>query len=232
MPKILVVEDDPAVRDIIEITLEGEGLNVETAGDGATALQRLRSPELFDLVLLDLMLPDTDGITLCQELRTRSTVPVIMLTARDDETSIVVGLEVGADDYITKPFSSRQLASRVRANLRRRRLDAQASEHKLEFPGLVIDLLRRQVLVEGRPADLTTTEFEILRLLAAHPGRIYSRQQIIGQLWSTDFYGSARSVDTHVLHIRKKIEDDPRNPRYIQTARGVGYKFSEARITP
>ena len=227
MPRVLVVEDDAAVRDIVEIALEDEGMEVEAASNGEEALEYFSTSSPFDMVILDIMLPDTDGITLCQTLRKSSEVPVVMLTARDDETSIVVGLEVGADDYVTKPFSPRELVSRVRANLRRRRLDAQSLEHKLEFPGLVIDLLRRQVLLQGESIDLTTTEFDILRLLAAHPGRIFSRQQIIRQLWNTDFYAETRSVDTHIQHIRKKIEADSRKPHYIQTARGVGYKFAE-----
>jgi len=228
VPKILIVEDDAAVGDILKTTLEGEGMSVEVVRHGREALERFRLSGPFDLVVLDIMLPDTDGITLCQELRASSDIPIIMLTARDDETSIVVGLEVGADDYITKPFSPRELTSRLRASLRRRRLDTQTSEHKLEFPDLLIDLLRRRVLVQGDTVDLTTTEFEILSLLAAHPGRVYSRQQIMRQLWdNADFYGDTRSVDTHILHIRKKTEPEPKNPRYIQTVRGVGYKFAE-----
>jgi two-component system alkaline phosphatase synthesis response regulator PhoP len=227
MSRVLVVEDDAAVRDIVGIALEEEGMEVEAASNGEEALEYFSSSRPFDMVILDIMLPDTDGITLCQTLRKSSEVPVVMLTARDDETSVVVGLEVGADDYVTKPFSPRELVSRVRANLRRRRMDAQSIEHKLEFPGLVIDLLRRQVVLQGDPIDLTTTEFDILRLLAAHPGRVFSRQQIMHQLWNTDFYAETRSVDTHIQHLRKKIETDSRKPRYIQTARGVGYKFAE-----
>ena len=227
MPKVLVVEDDDAVRDIVKIALEEEGLSVEGVEDGKGALERFNSSSAFDLIILDLMLPDTSGISLCQEFRRSSTVPIIMLTARDDETSVVVGLEVGADDYVTKPFSPRELVGRVRANLRRRQLDAQDSEHKLEFPGLLIDLLRRQVLVEEDPVDLTAMEFEILRLLASYPGRVYDRYEILHQLWDADFYGNARTVDMHILNLRKKIEADPKHPRYIQTARGMGYRFAE-----
>jgi two-component system, OmpR family, alkaline phosphatase synthesis response regulator PhoP len=227
MPKILIVEDDPAVRDVLRIALEREGMTVDAVGDGATALESFRSNGTLDLVILDIMLPDTDGITLCQEIRRGSDVPIIMLTAREGERNVVVGLEVGADDYVTKPASPAEVVSRVRAQLRRRRMDSQSANLKYEFPGLVIDLSRRQVWVDGERADLTTTEFEILRFLAAHPGWVYSRQQIMEQLWDGDFYGEARSADVHIQRIRKKIEPDPKAPRYIQTVRGIGYKFAE-----
>jgi DNA-binding response OmpR family regulator len=229
LPKILVIEDDAAVRDIVKITLEGEGMTVEAVENGRAALERFRFSRAFDLVVLDIMLPDSNGITLCQELRSSSNVPIIMLTARDDEISLVVSLEVGADDYITKPFRPKELVSRVRANLRRQQLNnthISSAEHKLEVDGLLIDSLRRQVLVQGDPVHLTSTEFEILRLLAEHPGQVYTRGWIVNHLWDTDFYGSSRSIDTHVLHLRKKIEADPKHPRYLQTVHGVGYKFA------
>jgi two-component system, OmpR family, alkaline phosphatase synthesis response regulator PhoP len=227
MPKVLVVEDDRGVQDVVKIALECEGIDVEVEKSGETALDRLKTSHSFDLVILDLMLPGIDGITLCQELRIHSDVPIIMLTARDDETSVVVGLEVGADDYVTKPFSTRQLVSRVRANLRRRRLDAQAVGQKLVFPDLVVDIVNRQVLVRGNSVCLTTKEFDILKLLATHPGRVFSREQIVRQVWGIDFFGGARSVDTHVGHIRKKLEADLKNPCYIQTEHGVGYRFAK-----
>jgi DNA-binding response OmpR family regulator len=227
MPKILIVEDDPAVRDVLRIALEREGMIVEAVGNGEAALESFRSVGSLDLVILDIMLPDTDGITLCQELRRSSDVPVIMLTAREGERNVVLGLEVGADDYVTKPVGPAEVVSRVRANLRRRRMDAQAANLKYEFPDLVVDLSRRQVRVRGARVELTTTEFEILSFLAAHPGWVYSRQQIMQQLWEGDFYGETRSADVHIQRIRRKIESDPRNPRYIQTVRGIGYKFAE-----
>ncbi len=237
MPKILIVEDDPAVRDVVKHALAREGMETLTFGDGEAALERMRrEEETFDLVVLDVMLPGMDGINVCREIRVgdagsaSSDVPIVMLTARDDETSIVVGLEVGADDYITKPFSPRELVGRVRAHLRRRSLDAKATsteQRKLEFPGLEIDLLRRQVSVEGTPIELTAKEFEVLALLTAHPGRVYSREQIMQHLWDGDFFGEARAADVHVQHIRRKIEPDPKNPRYVQTVRGMGYRFAE-----
>src|SRR3954470_9194809 len=194
MPKILIVEDDPAVRDVLKIALEREGMTVEAVGDGEAALKRFRLTNSLDLVVLDIMLPDIDGITLCQELRRSSDVPVIMLTAREGERNVVLGLEVGADDYVTKPVSPAEVVSRVRAQLRRRRMDAQAANLKYEFSDLVVDLSRREVWVRGDRVELTTTEFEILSLLAAHPGWVYSRQQIMQQLWDGDFYGEARSA--------------------------------------
>jgi DNA-binding response OmpR family regulator len=227
MPSIMIVEDDPAVRDILKIALEREGMEVRAVENGEKALETFGSAGPPDLVLLDIMLPDIDGITLCQEFRRTSDVPIIMLTAREGERNVVVGLEVGADDYVTKPSSPAEVVSRVRANLRRRRMDARTAELRYEFPGLTIDLARRQVWAAGSRVDLTTTEFEILAFLAAHPGWVRSREQIMRQLWDEEFYGDARSVDVHVQRVRKKIEPDRKNPRYIQTVRGAGYKFSE-----
>jgi DNA-binding response OmpR family regulator len=225
MPNILIVEDDLAVRDIVQIALEREGMSVEAVGDGESALKRFRSTGSFDLVVLDIMLPGIDGISLCQELRKSSDVPVVMLTARDGERSVVLGLEVGADDYITKPVSPLEMVSRVRAHLRRRRMNA--PDQRLAFPGLVIDLLRRQVWAGDNRVDLTAAEFEVLSSLAAHPGWVYSRQQIMEQLWDGEFYGELRTADVHIRNIRRKIETDPKNPRYILTVRGMGYKFAE-----
>jgi len=233
MTRILIVEDDPAVRDVVEHALSREGMETQTASDGEKALESLSAARPFDLVVLDVMLPGMDGISVCQELRNGDSpstdAPVVMLTARDDETSVVVGLEVGADDYVTKPFRPRELVSRVRAHLRRRRLDSNAlpQEHnRLEFPGLSVDLFGRQVLADGEPVELTAKEFDVLSLLASHPGRVYSREQIMRHLWNGEFFGEARAADVHVQHIRKKIEPDPTNPRYVQTVRGAGYKFA------
>ncbi len=233
MPKILIVEDDPAMRSVVERTLSREGMETEALDNGEEALEYLQTADLFDLIVLDIMLPGMDGISVCREIRAGTTdhkeVPIVMLTARDDETSIVVGLEVGADDYITKPFSPKQLVSRVRAHLRRQRYNSRpdAAPQKLAFPGLELDLLRRQVTANGSPVILTAKEFEVLALLAAHPGRVYGREQIMRHLWGGEFFGDARAADVHVQHIRKKIEPDPKNPRYVETVRGFGYKFAE-----
>jgi two-component system alkaline phosphatase synthesis response regulator PhoP len=233
--KILVVEDDPAVRDVVEHALSREGMETMTVENGEEALERLRG-EPFDLVVLDVMLPGIDGISVCRELRAdgeNGDIPVVMLTARDDEINVVVGLEVGADDYVTKPFSPRELVSRVRAHLRRRSLDARKAEasstaqKRLEFPGLTVDLLRRQVVLDGKEVELTAREFDVLALLASHPGRVYSREQIMRHLWDGDFFGEARAADVHVQHIRHKVEPDPKNPRYVRTVRGAGYRFAE-----
>ncbi|MDP9457745.1 MAG: response regulator transcription factor [Actinomycetota bacterium] len=234
MPRILIVEDDPAVRDVVEHSLSREGMKTLAVGDGEAALARLREEaEPFDLVVLDVMLPGMDGVEVCREIRAGGAarnIPILMLTARDDETSVVVGLEIGADDYVTKPFSPRQLVSRVRAHLRRGRMNSQASadqQRRLEFPGLTLDLLRRQVFAEGTNVELTAKEFDVLALLAEHPGRVYGREQIMRHLWGGDFFGEPRAADVHVQHIRGKIEPDPKNPRYVQTIRGVGYRFAE-----
>ena len=239
MTRILVVEDDPAVRDVVEHALSREGMNTKTASDGEEALKSLRAAKPFDLVVLDVKLPGMDGISVCQELRNGDSpstdAPVIMLTARDDEMSVVVGLEVGADDYVTKPFRPRELVSRVRAHLRRKRLDSKAppqEQNTLEFPGLRVDLFGRQVFADDAPVELTAKEFDVLSLLASHPGRVYGREQIMRHLWNGEFFGEARAADVHIQHIRKKIEPDPKNPRYVQTVRGVGYKFATAGAAP
>ncbi len=229
MPRLLVVEDDDAMRDMVGYALAEEGMEVEAVADGESALEIFYSSGPFDLVILDVMLPGIDGVTVCKELTSKSDVPVIMLTARDDETSVVVGLEVGADDYVTKPFSHRELVSRVRATLRRRRIDARAStqQERIEFPGLVIDLTRRRVVAQGSQVELTAAQFNIITLLASHPGRIYSRGQLMATVWGTDFSGDSRAADMQIRNIREKIEPDPKNPRYVLTARGMGYKFAE-----
>lgn len=225
--RILVVEDDAAVRYVVEQALVAEGMSVETAGSGEEALGLLARSGPFDLVVLDVMLPDTDGMQLCRQITSDGDARVIMLTVRDDETSVVVGLEVGADDYITKPFSPRELVSRVRAHLRRRHRDAQPSERELlRFPGLEIDLLRHRVEVDGRPVELTAAQFKILALLATHPGRVYSRAQIMESVWGGEGVNS-RAADMHILNLRKEIEPDPENPRYLQTVRGLGYRFAD-----
>jgi DNA-binding response OmpR family regulator len=229
MPRVLIVEDDNAMRDMVGYALAEEGMEVEAVADGESALEIFFSSGPFDVVILDVMLPGIDGVTVCKELTSKSDVPVVMLTARDDETSVVVGLEVGADDYVTKPFSYRELVSRVRATLRRRRIDARASsrQERLEFPGLTIDPARRQVVAQGTPVDLTTAQFDILLLLASHPGRVYGRGQIMQTVWGAEFSGDSRAADMQISNIREKIESDPKNPRFVLTVRGVGYRFAE-----
>jgi two-component system, OmpR family, alkaline phosphatase synthesis response regulator PhoP len=226
MPRILLVEDDPAVREIFKTIFEREGMVVDAVGDGESALRRFSSFKSPDLVVLDIMLPGIDGISVCQEIRKTSNVPIVVLTARDGERNVVVGLEVGADDYVTKPVNPAELVSRVRAHLRRRRMDAEDRHQRLDFPGLVIDLPRRQVWAGEASVYLTATEFEILSFLATHPGQVFSRLQIMEYLWDGAFFGETRSTVVHIQHIREKIEPDPKNPRYIHTVRGIGYKFA------
>ncbi len=209
-------------------------MEAETAHDGEAALDRLCSPEPLDLVILDLMLPGIDGISVLRRIREDTPhrhVPVIVLTARGEETDVVVGLEVGADDYVTKPFRPRELTGRIRAHLRRKRFYAApgeaGQEGKLEFPGLEIDVPSREILLEGERVELTAREFDILVLLAENPGRVYSREQIMRHLWGGEFFGEERAADVHVRNIRKKLEPDPQTPRYVQTVRGVGYRFAQ-----
>jgi DNA-binding response OmpR family regulator len=225
---ILLVDDEDAVQKLLTYPLEREGFRVMQARDGEEALQRFGT-ERVDLVVLDLMLPKLDGLEVCRRLRAQSTVPIIMLTARDDELDKVVGLELGADDYITKPFSIREFRSRVRALLRRAAAPATASREAktIEVDGLRIDPSRRSVEVRGSPVQLTYVEFELLRTLAANPGRVYTREMLLRALWGDSDYREPRTIDVHVRHLREKLESDPRTPEYIFTVRGVGYRFRE-----
>jgi DNA-binding response OmpR family regulator len=223
---ILLVDDEDAVQKLLAYPLERDGFRVVQARDGEEALERFAS-ERVDLVVLDLMLPKLDGLEVCKRLRATSTVPIIMLTARDDELDKVLGLELGADDYITKPFSIREFRSRVRALLRRTatRREDEAEEETIETDGLRIDLGRRDVEVAGRPVQLTYVEFELLRTLASHPGRVYTREMLLRNLWGGSEYREPRTIDVHVRHLREKLERDPHEPEFILTVRGVGYRF-------
>jgi DNA-binding response OmpR family regulator len=229
-PTILLVDDEDAVRKLLTFPLEKDGYVVVQAGDGEEALQRF-SEQPIDLVVLDLMLPGLDGLEVCKRLRATSTVPIIMLTARDDELDKVLGLELGADDYVTKPnLSIREFRSRVRALLRRARqphVPAGEAEARIEADGLTIDMSRRSVEVRGAPVTLTYVEFELLRTLAASPGRVFSRRMLLEALWKSADYRDPRTIDVHVRHLREKLEAEPREPEYILTVRGVGYRFRE-----
>jgi len=199
---------------------------VVQARDGEEALERF-GHEHVDLVVLDVMLPKLDGLEVCKRLRAASSVPIIMLTARDDELDKVLGLELGADDYITKPFSIREFRSRVRALLRRAAAShgVERAEELIQSDGLRIDLGKREVESHGRPVQLTYVEFELLRTLASHPGRVYTREQLLQALWGGSDYREPRTIDVHVRHLREKLESDPREPEFILTVRGVGYRF-------
>ena len=228
-PTILLVDDEDAVQKLLTYPLEREGYRVVSARDGQEALELFVS-ESPDVVVLDIMLPKIDGLEVCKRLRARSTVPIIMLTARDDELDKVVGLELGADDYMTKPFSIREFRSRVRALLRRAKLPAYLGEEGSELisaDGLRIDLARRAVELEGQSVQLTYVEFELLRTMAASPGRVFSRKMLLEELWGGAEYREPRTIDVHVRHLREKLEHDPREPEFIHTVRGVGYRFRE-----
>jgi DNA-binding response OmpR family regulator len=225
---ILLVDDEDSVQKLLAYPLERDGYRVLQARDGQEALDRFNA-EHVDLVVLDIMLPRLDGLEVCKRLRAESSVPIIMLTARDDELDKVLGLELGADDYITKPFSIREFRSRVRALLRRAaapRRDAREDE-VIESDGLKIDLARRVVEVRGKPVQLTYVEFELLRILAANPGRVYTRQMLLEGLWGGSEYREPRTIDVHVRHLREKLERDAREPELIFTVRGVGYRFRD-----
>jgi DNA-binding response OmpR family regulator len=225
---ILLVDDEESIQRLLTYPLERDGFRVVAAHDGEEALERFRA-EAFDLVVLDIMLPKLDGLEVCKRLRAESTVPIIMLTARDDEFDKVVGLELGADDYITKPFSIREFRSRVRALLRRAatpRLEAREAE-TIEADGLSIDVAKRSVRVRGEPVDLTYVEFELLRTLASQPGRVFSRQALLEAIWGDSAYREPRTIDVHVRHLREKLERDPKQPEYIATVRGAGYRFRD-----
>jgi DNA-binding response OmpR family regulator len=225
---ILLVDDEEAVQKLLRFPLERDGHRVVVAGDGEEALERF-SREHVDLVVLDIMLPKLDGLEVCRRLRAASSVPIIMLTARDDELDKVLGLELGADDYITKPFSIREFRSRVRAQLRRAStLRAEPDEGEiLRANGLVMDAGKRSVSLDGAPVPLTFVEFELLWTLASHPGRVYTRQALLQALWGGSDYREPRTIDVHVRHLREKLESDARRPELILTVRGVGYRFRE-----
>ena len=230
--KILIVEDEPTLLDTLEYNLTRQGYQVYVAADGLSALEMARR-EHPDLIVLDIMLPGLDGFEVCRILRQEMTVPILMLTARDEEVDKVVGLEVGADDYMTKPFSMRELLARVKALLRRVRLireELTAGENaiageRLIFGDLVIDLTRREVLHQGNPLNLKPKEYELLLFLARHRGAVLSRDLILERVWGWDYAGGSRTVDVHVRWLREKIEPDPAHPTRIITVRSVGYRF-------
>ncbi len=228
---ILLVDDEDSIQKLLTYPLERDGYRVIQARDGEEALRRFdEEGARIDLVVLDLMLPLLDGLEVCKRLRAVSTVPIIMLTARDDELDKVLGLELGADDYITKPFSIREFRSRVRALLRRAATPhavARPEDERIERDDLVVDRIRRAVEVRGRPVQLTYVEFELLSVLAGSPGRVFSRRALLERLRGSADYREPRTIDVHVRHLREKIELDAREPELILTVRGAGYRFRE-----
>jgi len=224
MTRVLVVEDEESFSDALSYMLRREGYEVEVAGTGTDALQ-LFDRGGADLVLLDLMLPGLSGTEVCRELRTRSHVPIIMVTARDSEVDKVVGLELGADDYVTKPFSSRELVARIRAVLRRGAEPEELMLNVVEAGPVRMDVERHVVTVDGHPVALPLKEFDLLELLLRNAGRVLTRGQLIDRVWGSDYVGDTKTLDVHVKRLRAKIEPDPGNPKYLVTVRGLGYKF-------
>ena len=225
--RILLVDDEEAIQTLLAYPLRKEGYEVVAARDGREALD-LFAAQRFDLVVLDVMMPRLDGIEVCRRLRSRSQVPIIMLTARDDEVDKVLGLEIGADDYITKPFSVREFASRVKAALRRTRMSGGGHDEEAISAGeLTIDLSRRQVKVRDQRVQLTYVEFEILAALARFPGRVIDRDTLLERVWGDSAYRDPRTIDVHIRHLREKVERDAKEPEYLFTVRGVGYRFRD-----
>ena len=225
--RILLVDDEQSIQTLLSYPLRKDGYLVTSAQDGREALERFAEGR-FDHVILDLMLPRLDGVEVCRELRSRSQVPIIMLTAKGSETDKVAGLEVGADDYITKPFSMREFRSRVKAALRRSRMIGTVpDEESIERGDMKIDFGRRLVTLRGEEARLTYVEFEILGALARSPGRVLSRETLLEHVWGDSEYRDPRTVDVHIRHLREKLERNPKDPEYLFTVRGVGYRFRE-----
>ena len=226
--RILLVEDEKNIRDAVTAYLERAGYWVTPAADGQEAVDAF-SLHQFDLVILDLMLPRLPGEKVCRIIRDTSDVPIIMLTAKGEVEDRIVGLELGADDYLIKPFSPRELVARVRALLRRAHIDSEPQREVLDFGGLTIDLNGHKVLVNDEEVDLTASEFKLLTTLSRYPGRVYSRMELVEKVLGYDFEGYERTIDSHVKNLRAKIGDDPRNPRWIYTVHGVGYRFEVPR---
>jgi two-component system, OmpR family, response regulator RegX3 len=227
MPKLLLVEDEKSIAEGLAITLESEGFQVAWVKDGLDAIpawERVRP----DLVVLDLMLPGMSGTEICRAIRSRSDVPIIMLTARDAEVDRVVGLELGADDYVTKPFSTRELVARIKAILRRApRVEDAHEEAPVEAAGVRVDRVRHEVQVDGEVVDLPPKEFELLAFLIEHAGRVLTRGQLIDEVWGSDYVGDTKTLDVHIRRLRTRVESDPKEPVRIQTVRGVGYRFTD-----
>lgn len=221
---ILLVDDEAIVREVVERYLRQEGFRVEQAADGPEALRRFAAARP-DLVVLDLMLPGVDGLEVCRRIRAQSNVPIVMLTAKGDETDTVIGLGVGADDYVAKPFSPRELVARIKAVLRRAGAQPTSEDDPLHFGAIVIRPDRRQVEVDGQAVDLTAREFDLLVFLAAHPGQVFSREQLLDKVWDWAYASDGGTVTVHVRRLRQKIEALPERPRYIKTVWGAGYKF-------
>ncbi len=224
MTKVLVVEDEAGLRDPLVFLLGKEGYDIVEAEDGLVAIEKFKQ-ETFDLILLDLMLPGADGNEVCRVIRQTSQVPIIMLTAKDDEIDKVVGLEIGADDYVTKPYSSRELLARMKAVLRRGGEQAVVSDGILEAGSIRMDVERHLVYVNGQTVAMPLKEFELLELFLENVNRVLTRGQIIDRVWGSNYFGDTKTLDVHVKRLRSKIEEDPARPEHLLTVRGLGYKY-------
>jgi len=224
MPKVLLVEDEVGLGEALEYQLQREGYEVERVTDGALGLEWFRANGA-DLVLLDLMLPGLPGEEVCKEIRKSSSIPIIMLTARDSEIDKVVGLEIGADDYVTKPFSTRELMARIKAVMRRTSGERDSGDGVLEGGGVRLDPDRFEVVVRGKSVHMPRKEFELLELLMENSGRVLTRETLIDHIWGSDYYGDTRTLDVHIKRLRSKCEVDPHEPKHLVTIRGLGYKF-------
>ena len=225
--RVLIAEDEKPISDIIKFNLEKEGYEIITAYDGEDALKKALNEQL-ELIILDIMLPSMDGFEICKRVREKSSVPIIMVTAKEEEVDKILGLELGADDYITKPFSIRELVARVKANVRRQEMNINADQQEKEIiknKDLSIDLMKYEVRKGSTSIDLTVREFELLKFLAKQKDQVFSREQLLERVWGYEYYGDIRTVDVTVRRLREKVEDDSSNPTYIMTKRGVGYYF-------
>ena len=227
--KILIIEDEAPISNIIKYNLKKEGYEVDAAFDGGEGLKKALAGDV-DLILLDIMLPVMDGFEVCKQVREKSNVPILMLTAKEEEVDKVLGLELGADDYITKPFGMRELVARIKANIRRTSIQESGEEETPEdiksFGSLELDMNRYEIRKNGQALDLTLREFELLKYLAERENKVFSREQLLEEVWGYEYYGDIRTVDVTVRRLREKLEDDPGDPKYIVTKRGIGYFFS------
>lgn len=225
--KVLIIEDEVSISDIIKFNLLKEGYEIETAYNGEEGLKKALNLN-FDLILLDIMLPHIDGFQVCRKIRESSNVPIIMLTAKEEEVDKVLGLELGADDYITKPFGMRELIARIKANIRRTEFssDSNDSHSKItNYGNITIDMTKYEVRKNEKPLELTLREFELLKYLAEQENQVFSREQLLEEVWGYEYYGDIRTVDVTIRRLREKVEDDPGEPKYIMTKRGIGYYF-------
>jgi two-component system response regulator RegX3 len=225
LKKILIIEDERPMAEAIEFNLSKEGFEVDIALDGEAGYRKCEDEE-YDLIILDLMLPGMDGMEVCRRVRKEKTTPVIILTAKDADVDKILGLEMGADDYVTKPFNMRELVARVRAVLRRTSIEqAEEAQERVEIGEIVIDGERHEVIVDGEVVDMPLMEYRLLELFMRNPGKALARDYLIGRAWGGDFYGQTKTLDVHIRRLREKIEKDPANPEHIITVRGVGYRF-------